>query len=208
MMWKEYFVQYRRWIALFGVMLVLGGVFLLKTSNERKLEPQGTIKPQSTPRSAKSESHHSKSKRIAIDVKGHVVNPGVYFFETSPMVLNVIKAAGGFKAGVKDARLNLAVKLHDQAVIYVPHGDDEVPADYPIPGIKVQQTTRTDQNVININQANATELTQLPGIGIKRAEDIIAFRQTKGPFKTIEALKSVSGIGEKIFARINAQITV
>ena len=51
---------------------------------------------------------------------------------------------------------------------------------------------------ININTADEYELRRLPGIGEKRAEDIIAYREANGPFETVEELDLVSGIGPGI----------
>ena len=55
---------------------------------------------------------------------------------------------------------------------------------------------------INLNTATATELVQLPHIGPKTAERIVAFRKEHGPFQRLEDLMNVKGIGEKAFAQI------
>lgn len=62
--------------------------------------------------------------------------------------------------------------------------------------------------VININTAPAADLQQLPGIGAKTAARIIDFRQKNGPFKKIEELMNVRGVGEKNFLKLKASITV
>ncbi len=61
---------------------------------------------------------------------------------------------------------------------------------------------------VNINTATMEELTTLAGIGPVKAEAIIQRRQEKGPFKQLEELKEVYGIGDKTFARIKNDITV
>ena len=62
--------------------------------------------------------------------------------------------------------------------------------------------------IVNINTATATELETLPGIGARTAERIIEYRQKKGPFKKIEELMNVQGIGEKSFLKLRSQLTV
>lgn len=52
------------------------------------------------------------------------------------------------------------------------------------------------KNVVNINTADAQELTRLKGVGEKKAEAIIAWRNENGNFKTVEDLLEVKGIGE------------
>jgi competence protein ComEA len=61
---------------------------------------------------------------------------------------------------------------------------------------------------VNINTASAAELDALPGIGAKTAALIIEYRQKNGPFKKIEELMNVRGVGEKNFLKLKPQITV
>lgn len=62
--------------------------------------------------------------------------------------------------------------------------------------------------MINLNTATVAELESLPGIGAKVAARIVEYRTKKGPFRKIEDLMNVQGIGEKSFLRLKAQITV
>ena len=66
----------------------------------------------------------------------------------------------------------------------------------------------TTNNKVSINTATKEELMTLPGIGESKAKDIISYREKNGPFKTIEDLKKVSGIGDSIFAKIKENITI
>ena len=61
---------------------------------------------------------------------------------------------------------------------------------------------------ININTADAAELDKIPNIGPARAADIIAYRESKGGFKTIEEMKNIKGIGDKTFESMKDLITV
>ena len=62
--------------------------------------------------------------------------------------------------------------------------------------------------VVNLNTATLLELEALPGVGAKTASRIMDYRQKKGPFKKIEELMNVQGIGEKSFLKLKPQITV
>ena len=74
--------------------------------------------------------------------------------------------------------------------------------------------TRTDARpakaavVVNLNTASSAELETLPGVGARMAARIIEYRQKKGPFKKIEELMNVQGIGEKNFLKLKPQLTV
>ena len=62
--------------------------------------------------------------------------------------------------------------------------------------------------VINLNNATATQIASLPGIGLKTAELVVEYRQKNGPFKKIEEIMNVRGVGEKSFLRIKDRLTV
>ena len=62
--------------------------------------------------------------------------------------------------------------------------------------------------LVNLNTATATDLEVLPGIGAKTAARIIEYRQKNGPFKKIEELMNVRGVGEKNFLKLKPQLSV
>ena len=62
--------------------------------------------------------------------------------------------------------------------------------------------------VVNLNTASAADLESLPGVGAKMAERIVEYRQKNGPFKKIEDLMNVKGIGEKNFLKLKARLSV
>lgn len=61
---------------------------------------------------------------------------------------------------------------------------------------------------VNINAAGVDELVTLPGIGKAYAERIVEYRQKNGPFKKVEDILNVRGIGEKTFERIKDRLTL
>ena len=61
---------------------------------------------------------------------------------------------------------------------------------------------------VNINTASAEELEALPGIGEKRAQSILEYREEHGPFQTVDELDHVSGIGQGILDGLREYATV
>jgi competence protein ComEA len=62
--------------------------------------------------------------------------------------------------------------------------------------------------LININTASATELSELKGIGDAKAQVIVAYREKNGPFKSVDELRQVHGIGDKLLEKLRPQVTV
>lgn len=64
------------------------------------------------------------------------------------------------------------------------------------------------QAAVNINTASKDELVALPGIGPAKAQAIVDYRKAHGPFKTVEDLKDVKGIGAKRFEKLKPDLAV
>ena len=136
---------------------------------------------------------------VLVDVKGAVVTPGVYEVSANGRVKDVIQKAGGFLEEADQAQLNLAGKVIDEMMIYVPlKGETTVAAG----------SVTAESGLISINTADLIELQQLPGIGPAKAEAIIQYREENGPFGASEDLQNISGIGEKTFEKLKDLITV
>ena len=61
---------------------------------------------------------------------------------------------------------------------------------------------------VNINTASVQELTSLPGIGQAKAEAIVKYREANGPFKSVDDITKVSGIGPKMLEKLKDEITI
>ena len=102
--------------------------------------------------------------------------------------------------------LNLASHLSDGQKIVVPK-KGETPASGSV-GQEALPQGESNTDKISLNQATKEELKQLPSIGDKRADDIIAYRESHGGFKKIEDLKEVSGIGEKTYEKLKDKVSL
>lgn len=75
----------------------------------------------------------------------------------------------------------------------------------------VKNATTSDAQMsdkININDADQSKLTQLPGVGPKMATRIIDYRTENGPFKSVDGLLNVKGIGPKVLQKLKPFVKI
>ncbi|MCR8969250.1 helix-hairpin-helix domain-containing protein [Facklamia sp. 7083-14-GEN3] len=158
--------------------------------------------------------------QLYVDLKGEVIQPGVYQLQQGSRLIDLIEKAGGFTEDAAQDSLNLALLLEDQMMVTV-YSQSEW--DTLISDEQSEQKTlaldndlmligasneEEKQTLININIADQEELETLPQIGPSKAQKIIQYRQDYGSFKDIEEIVQVSGIGPKTFEGLKDLITV
>lgn len=160
------------------------------------------------------------SGQIVVDVDGAVAHPGLYKLPPDSRVQAALAAAGGLSPQADAHRINRAAKLHDGQKLYVLSQGESTPplAASSGQGCEGQACTSPDggvagsdpegQGLVNINTANATQLTQLPGVGPAIAQKIIDYRTANGPFTSVDDLTKVPGIGAAKLAQIKSHARV
>ena len=106
--------------------------------------------------------------------------------------------------------LNQAQKITDGMRIYIPTQEETALAaeDILLLTDDLQQAHASESGLININTAGLEQLCSLPGIGEGKAQNIIAYREEKGSYTSIEEIMNVEGIKEGLFEKIRDKITV
>lgn len=149
-------------------------------------------------------------------VTGAVRNPGVYEIAPSSRVYEALNAAGGFSSDADQEAVNLAALLSDGLHIKFPRKGEtlaqqaQLPAPNGPASAPRQSVSRAapSSDKININTAGAGDLVRLSGIGDKTAQSIIDHRTANGPFRRVEDIMNVKGIGPKKFDAIKDNITI
>ncbi|HEN6241927.1 TPA: helix-hairpin-helix domain-containing protein [Streptococcus agalactiae] len=147
------------------------------------------------------------SNQVTVDVKGAVNHPGVYSLPSQSRVTDAIKRAGGLSNLADSKSVNLAQKLQDETVIYVAQKSEKITVVEEEKANNIA-TQGNSKGKINLNKADLSSLQTISGVGAKRAQDILDYRDSQGGFKTIDDLKNVSGIGEKTLEKLRQDVTL
>lgn len=169
---------------------------------------------------------------VTADIKGAVKKPGVYQMPEGSRVIDAIEKAGGLRKDANTSLINLSKKIIDEMTIIIyteedisewqitkkiQEYDNSLDKETTCPDnlnqacITESKDKKTENNQnkgkVSLNKATKEELTTLSGIGDSKADSIIEYRK-KTPFKVIEDIKNIQGIGDSIFEKIKDHITI
>lgn len=147
--------------------------------------------------------------QVFVEIKGAVQRPGVYPVPVGSRLFEVIHLAGGLTEEADSKYINQAAVVEDQASYYVyslaETREFEISSITSLLAAEGNGPTSMEGkqvDLVDINQADQSQLETLPGIGPAKAQAIIGYRDSQGPFKTIDQLKEVDGIGDKTFEKL------
>ena len=205
--------EYKIIVICTGLGLLVGGFFLLKPAPQTPVketnlqaEVAAVSKDSSIEKEVKEEKEESlEQDLITVDVKGAVKSPGIYDLPVGSRVNDAVQKAGGLTEQADSKSLNLAQKVSDEALVYVPIKGEEAASQQTGSGT---DSSTSKAKKVNLNKASLEELKQVKGLGGKRAQDIIDHRESNGKFKSVDELKKVSGIGAKTIEKLKDYVTV
>ncbi|KRL04635.1 helix-hairpin-helix domain-containing protein [Liquorilactobacillus oeni] len=230
--WLRDFWEEHRTLCIIIIGIIAGAVFIganlfkqTAGSKETQLVSATSSSLNSKKVSYKNDKEQQNNsaaskKLFYVDIKGAVKKPGVYRVKTGMRVDDAVKAAGGFEELADQNQVNLALKLNDQQIIYIPYRGEfsnkltttvEASENSSVQVQAKGEDTGPSQDSnsqIDLNAAKKEDLLKIPGIGEKKAEQILAYRTEHGNFKQLDELKSISGIGEKSFEKLKAYLKV
>ncbi|MFU0723400.1 helix-hairpin-helix domain-containing protein [Streptococcus sp. IMAU11622] len=205
--------EYKIIVICTSLGLVVGGFFLLKPAQQTPVketnlhaEVAAVSKDSVSEKEVRKEENEESLEQnlITVDVKGAVKSPGIYDLPVGSRVNDAVQKAGGLTEQADSKSLNLAQKVSDETLVYVPTKGEEASQQS---GSGATSSTSKEKKV-NLNKASLEELKQVKGLGGKRAQDIIDHREANGKFKSVDELKKVSGIGAKTIEKLKDYVTV
>lgn len=222
-----YYLKKYIWIVLI-ILLVIMFVFLNKDNDEIKLEEE-IVKTKENTLQLKQPTN--EITKIKVDIKGAVNNPGVYEVGKNSRVSDVIEISGGLTNEADTSVINLSKNVVDEMVIIIytkeeinemkkgstsikyiekecicPKLENDACIEDKIDNVPSGEISNTNSKV-SLNKASLDELMTLDGIGEKKAQAIIDYRNKNG-FKSIEEIMEVDGIGTTTYEKIKDRLTL
>ncbi|MGE1129893.1 competence protein ComE [Bacillus wiedmannii] len=192
----------KKWL---GLVAIIGTVLFLlfwKTNQHTERTVIATdVQSKEIEKKSKLKISDTKQQKkiIVIDMKGAVVKEGVYEMKEGDRVKDAIEKAGGFLPEADRKKVNLAQMVQDQMILYVPNENEQV---------QEVAAISKGEGKVQINAASKEQLEKITGIGSRKAESILKYREEQGPFQKIEDLLEIDGIGVKSLEKIKDQIII
>ena len=200
--------EYKIIVICASLGMVLGGFFFLKPvaqtpAKESNLQTEVTTVSKDEKEDKNQKEEVVEQDLITVDVKGAVKSPGIYDLPVGSRINDAVQKAGGLTDNADSKSINLAQRISDEALVYVPTKEEVTTQEAH------SNASNTKENKkVNLNKASLEELKQVKGLGAKRAQDIIDHRESNGKFKSVDELKKVSGIGAKTIEKLKEYVTV
>lgn len=173
---------------IIGISIAIVLIFISLSNKNTTYEIKGNSEIQS------SSIINEEISIIYVQVSGAVEEPGLYEMQSGDRINDLLLEAKA--SDYNQQCINLAQKLVDEQNLYVPSKDEGC----------VEESSVSDDGVVNINSASQYELETIPGIGESKANAIVEYRTQNGSFESTEALLDVDGISEGLLASINPYI--
>ena len=191
----KYFSLSQQWVLLVAALLLLGSLIF-----------KFYYYPRSTP-------SREPLEEVVVEVLGEVRQPGIYLFQNPPNLSEAIQRAGGLKETDQVDTTSSSTILETGTLLTVTRESSQIPPPLPL-SIGRQRGMKQDEIKIRIgrmaahkllvfslpldlNHVSAEDLCLIPGIGKSLAQEIVAYRERRKGFRSVEELKNVRGIGEK-----------
>ena len=185
--WIEKIKEYKLFLGLAAVGLVIGGLFLFwpkqppqapeTVISQLEMVDQETSPKEDTSLSSSSQQRSEEKmepsqEKIMVDVKGAVRQAGVYELPVGSRVYDAVQKAGGMTDEANSQSVNLAQKLEDESIVYVAKNGEEIA---PVASASAGTTSGEQQSKdgkVNLNTATEAELQTISGIGQKTLEKL------------------------------------
>lgn len=178
-----------------------------KNENQNKESDNKNLKDNEVD-SRKVDNNEKEKNTIVVDIKGAVKNPKEYELKEGSRVRDLINLAGGLTEDADEDKIYYSKVLSDEDCIRVYKIGEADENEGGTVASEEKSSGINKNGIININKATMEELQTLPGIGEVKAKNIIAYREGKGKFKSVDELSNVDGIGVKTVDKLRDMVDI
>jgi competence protein ComEA len=191
----KYFSIGQQWVLFFITLLLLGSFYYKFSCQPPSHSPEQFL------------------EEFVVEVSGEVRQPGTFIFQTPPTLGEAIKRAGGLKKTAQLDTTSFSEILETGTLLIVTKGSSQISPSPPSPRegnsemkqeeIKIRISRMAANKLlvfslhIDLNRVSFEDLCLIPGIGETLAREMIAYRERRRGFRSVEEIKNVRGIGEK-----------
>jgi competence protein ComEA len=180
----KYFSLRQQWVLFFLALLILGILYFKFYYSPLPPSPEQAI------------------REIVVEVSGEIRNPGVYLFQNPPDLKEAIERAGGLKETAQFDKTTSSEILETGTLLVI---EKEKAQEIKIKLGRMEANKLLVFSIpLDLNRVSVEDLCLIPGIGESLAREIIAYRERRSGFRSVEELKNVKGMGEKKFKSIKA----
>ena len=196
----RYFSLPQQWVLLGIALLILGSLYFGFFYHPPSPFPEESV------------------KEVVVEVSGEVRRPGVYLFESPPALREAVDRAGGLKetarfdipssSEILETGTLLIVTKESSQIAPLRRLSKEKQGEMKQQGIKIKISRMAANKSLafsiplDLNRASAEDLCLIPGIGESLAQEMIAYRDRRKGFRSVEDLRNVKGIGEKKYQNL------
>lgn len=186
------------------------GTIYINSHRPTEISLEGNEREEAIKDEDEEKGNSQETELIGVHISGAVETPGFIWIKEGTRLGEALNYVGGALVDADLDAVNLSKKLSDEEKIYIPRIGENIKQAEPAAGGSqvIMRDSSSNDGKININTAGLAELDSLPGIGEAYAKRIVEYREANGPFKTIEDIKNVAGIGEKRYEAIKDLIKV
>ncbi len=194
----KYFSLGQQWVLLVIALLLLGSLWFRFLHHPPSPSPERLV------------------EEVVVEVSGEVRSPGVYLFKNAPLLREAIERAGGLR---EPARFDSPSEILETGTrLVITKESSQTPSQGSSLASAGEIRVKVDRMAANkllvfsipldLNRVSIEDLCLIPGVGESLAQEIIAYRQRRKGFRSVEELKNVAGIGDKKWKTMKNFFTV
>lgn len=179
--WMSRVEKYKKYLPVCVVIIVAISIIYIFVPKKATVSDWEELPMEQSETFTMETTSSSSSAKIVVDIKGEVKKPGVYELESGARVEEIVLLAGGFTDTAEERQLNLAEKLTDQQMIYVPNKEEA--KELVISPVANEGNTSTNRLWLILIQQTSQNYKHLPASVLQKHKQLSTIEMKMGSLK-------------------------